>query len=240
MKPLQTSLAALLLASATTQGAIYSGDLNTIIPDGNPNGISSTINVSGLGTVLNDVNVWINVSGGFNGDLYAYLSYANGSVVLLNRIGNSSGNRFGSSTAGFGSSSGGWYNFQFDDAGATDIHAYSSGSPISGTYQPDCRTADPQFVLDTSPRGSSLASFKNLNPNGNWTIFFADMAGGGGSSSSTLVSWGLEITAVSEPANVALGIFGGVFLVASLARSRRVRDRIRRWRAAAVHWVNAV
>jgi subtilisin-like proprotein convertase family protein len=247
MKPLQTSLAALLLASATAQGGIYtsfnSPTLNTTIPDANPTGISSTLNVSGVGSVLNDVSVYINVSGGYNGDLYAYLSYGGTSVVLLNRIGNSSGNPFGASTSGFGTSSGGWYNFVFNDSTVgTDIHTYSgtSGSPITGTYNTDRRTADPQFVLDTSSRGSSLASFNNLNPNGNWTIFFADMASGPGSSSSTLVSWRLGITAVPEPANVALGIFGGVFLVVSLARSRRVRDRIRRWRAAAVHWVNAV
>jgi hypothetical protein len=55
-----------------------------------------------------------------------------------------------------------------------------------------------------------------------------------------LVSWRLDITAVPEPVTVALGVFAGVFLVVILARSRRVRDQIRRWRTAAVRWSDAV
>jgi hypothetical protein len=55
-----------------------------------------------------------------------------------------------------------------------------------------------------------------------------------------LVSWRLDITAVPEPVTVAFGVFAGVFLVVILARSRRVRDQIRRWRAASVRWADAV
>lgn len=228
MNRLQTLLAALLLASATTQGAMYSsGTLNTLIPDGNPAGISSAINVSGAASVL-EMNVYINVSGGYNGDLYAYLSYGDTSVVLLNRIGNTSDNRFGASTSGFGTGAG-WYNFLFNDSTTTtDIHAYSGteGSPIIGTYNTDRRTDDPQDVLDTSVRGSSLTAFNSVNPNGNWTLYFADMAVGPEGSSSSLVSWGFDIAPVPEPVNVALGILGGVFLVVMFVRSRRVRDRL--------------
>ncbi len=216
MKPLPTLLAALLLASATTQATlITSGTLNTTIPDGNPSGISSIINVSGLTADIRDVNVFINVSGGFNGDLYAYLTYGNGTVILLNRIGKTAGDPFGSDSAGF--------LVTFDGAGLTDIHGVTggSGSQISGTYQPDGRTTDPQLVLDTDARGSSLASFNNLDGNGDWTLFFGDMAGGGGSGTSTLVSWGLEIQPVPEPINVALGVFGAVFVVFEFGRRLR-------------------
>ena len=41
---------------------------------------------------------------------------------------------------------------------------------------------------------------------GTWTLFFADDASGGGTS--TLNSWSLGITAVPEPVNVALAFFG--------------------------------
>lgn len=235
MKALKTLLASLLLASTTTQGALYSsGTLDTIIPDGNPNGISSTINVNGWSPTLNTVSVLVNMSGGYNGDTYAYLSYAGTSVVLLNRIGNSAGNLFGSSTAGFLVTLSDYY------AGSGDIHSASgaSGDQIIGTYNTDRRTADPQLVRDTSDRGASLASFDNGNLNGNWTIFFADMAGG--NSPSTLMSWSLEITAVPEPVNVALGIFGGVFLVGIIVRNPRVRNRVHGWRVAIVQWVDAV
>ena len=70
--------------------------------------------------------------------------------------------------------------------------------------------------------------------NRDWTIFFADMASGGGSSRSTLVSWSLDITAVPEPANVALGIFAGVFVVGGLCRTQRVRDWLHRCRVAVI------
>ena len=219
-------LATVLLTGVTASAAIYSpynsGTLNTAIPDGNPSGIQSAITVSGFGGVVSDVNVFLNVSGGLNGDLYAYLSFGGNSVVLLNRIGKTSGNPWGSSTAGFGDGSqtynngGTWYSFKLDDAASTDIHGYSGGSPIIGSYQPDRRTADPQLVVDTDARGSSLASYNNLNPNGDWTIFFADMAGGAGTS--TLVGWGLEIEAVPEPVNVALGVFAGIAVLVPLCR----------------------
>jgi hypothetical protein len=76
-----------------------------------------------------------------------------------------------------------------------------------------------------------------MNPNGTWTLFIADLSGG---EQSTLVSWSLDITAVPEPVNVALGIFAGVFLVVILARSRPVRNRVHHWRVAFVRWVDAV
>ena len=64
------------------------------------------------------------------------------------------------------------------------------------------------------------------------------LASGGSSSPSTLVSWSLDITAVPEPVNVALGILGGVCLVGLGVRSRPVRDRLHRWRLAFVQWVD--
>lgn len=201
VKPLQPFLAALLLASVTAHGALFpSGTLNTIIPDANPTGISSTINVSGLGSVITDVNVTINVSGGFNGDLYAYLSYNGILVPLLNRVGTGSGDPFGYSTAGFN-------NITLDDQ-ALNGNIHSVPSPTSGqSYRPDSGS-------------SSLGNYNTYNPNGTWTIFFADMASGGGSGPSTLVSWSLDITAVPEPVNMALGVFGGLGLVVAAWRSR--------------------
>jgi len=232
MRPLAPFFAALLLSGATTYGALYySGTLDTVIPDGNPNGISSSINVSGMGASVYDVSVSVNLSGGYNGDLYAYLSYGNGSVVLLNRIGKTSTDPFGSSSSGM--------LVTFSDSALTDIHSFSGGSPITGTYQPDCRTDDPQIVLDTSARGPSLSSLNGPNVNGNWTIFFADMASGGGSGPSTLMSWGLDVTPVPEPANMALGILAGLFVLFATIRSRRVRAWISRSRSAFSRWVDA-
>ena len=227
MKPLQTLFAVLLLSIATTQAGLYtSGTLNTIIPDANPNGISSTISVSGLGSVLSDVNVLINVTGGYNGDLYAYLSHGGILVPLLNRVGTGTGDS-GTAQYVFGYSTAGFDNVRLDDA-ALDGSIHNTVAPASST------------TSSYTPDGGSLASFNNNSPNGDWTIFFADMASGGGSTPSTLTSWSLEITAVPEPTNVALGVFGGLFLVVIVVRTRRVRAQLHRWRLAAIHWVDAV
>jgi hypothetical protein len=169
------------------------------------------------------VNVTINVSGGFNGDLYAYLSYNGILVPLVNRVGTTTSplNPFGFSTAGFN-------NVTLDDAASANGNIHGVLSPTSGySYQPDSGVA-------------SLANFNSSNPNGTWTIFFSDMASGGGSSPSTLVSWSLDITAVPEPVNVALGIFGGVCLVVMVARNRRVRARVQRCWVGFNQWVDAV
>jgi hypothetical protein len=93
---------------------------------------------------------------------------------------------------------------------------------LTGTWQPDGRAIDPQSspsAFDSASR-VSFGSYNGLNPNGTWTLFIADMSAG---AQSQLVSWELDITAVPEPVNVALGIFAGVFLVITLARSQQVR-----------------
>ena len=69
-----------------------------------------------------------------------------------------------------------------------------------------------------------LTSFNSLNPNNTWSLFFADTSSGGEES---LTSWSLNITAVPEPASVALGIFAGVFVVAGLYRRLRSRSLTR-------------
>lgn len=197
MKRLPSLFSVLLLAGLTAQGALFtSGVVNTVIPDGNPNGIQSTLTVSGVGP-LSEVVVFLNVSGGCNGDLYATLNLGGSggtTAVLLNRIGASTGSPFGSSTAGFGDPTGQTYSFSLSDAAATSIHNYT-GTGIS--FQPD---------------GGSLSAFNGQSADGTWTLFFADMASSGGSGPSTLVSWGLQVEPVPEPVSVALGVFVGLLL----------------------------
>jgi subtilisin-like proprotein convertase family protein len=205
MKHLQSFLLALMLGSVAARGALYPSDtLNTVIPDANPTGVSSTLNISGIVLpTVGDVNVIINVTGGYNGDLYAYLSHNGTLVPLLNRVGTSPSDPFGFSTAGFN-------NITLDSQ-AVGGSIHNVASPLStSSYTPD---------------GGSLNAFNGSDPNGTWTLFFADMASGGGTGPSTLVSWSLGITAVPEPVNVALGTFGGTFLIVFLVRTYRARQR---------------
>lgn len=206
-----------ILALATLPamgGLIYSsGDvngsgtsLNTAIPDANATGVAFNLNVSGAGSSLSGLTVTLNVSGGYNGDLYAYLSCNGTLVTLLNRVGTGSGdaiqNTFGYATAGFN-------NVTLSDAG--------TGGNIHNVSNPGSLVA---YTAD----GGSLASLYGGNPNGTWTLFFADLSGG---NVSTLNGWSLDITAVPEPVNMAVGIFsallGGGALAARWRRNVRLK-----------------
>ena len=220
MKLKTTLLGFGLLLTVSAQAALFtlsSGTLNTAIPDGNVNGLQSTLtfNDAYFDNVL-DVNVRLNISGGYNGDLYAYLTHGSGFSVLLNRTGRTGANSFGYGDAGF--------NITLDDQNGTDIHAYggNGGAQLTGTWQPDARNINPATVLDTDARTAFLNAFNGLDANGGWTLFIADVSGG---DVSTLVSWELDITAVPEPTTVALGIFGGVLALGGGLRLWRRRAR---------------
>jgi hypothetical protein len=222
-------------AGLTAQAGIYSyGGGAYAIPDGSLAGVSSQITISGASSSFSDISVAINVSGGYNGDLYAYLSYDGKLVPLLDRIGLSSGNPVGAA--------GGGMNVTLSDTGANgNIHA-AGDSSLSGAWKADGQTTSPTAAPGSfSAGGGSITldgTFAGENPNGTWTLFFADVSAGGGTS--TLNGWSLDITAVPEPVNVALTIFAGVFLVVIVARSRPLRNQVQRWRAAVVRWINAV
>ena len=210
------SAAAAVYTPGWSTGFANSGN----IPDGSPTGWSDSRSVSVGDAVITDISVKLNVSGGFNGDLYAYLSYNGVLVPLLNRVGVSgaSGNAFGYSDTGF--------NVTLSSTG-TDVHFYGASSPtingsgqVTGSWQVDGRSIDPNSApgsFDTASR-VTFSGLNGLNPNGTWTLFFADLSSG---AQSQVVSWELDITAVPEPANVALGIFGGLMALGALYQSRR-------------------
>jgi hypothetical protein len=55
------------------------------------------------------------------------------------------------------------------------------------------------------------------DPNNTWTLFFADQSTGGTTTLNN--GWSLDIEAVPEPVNLAVGIFGGLMGVVVVARS---------------------
>ena len=142
-------------ASAWSQAtSSFTNNTPTIVPDGNPVGVTEQFTVGGLSGSISDVQVQLDITGGFNGDLYAYLVSPTGQLsVLLNRVGLSAGNPVGYSDAGF--------NLTLDGQAANNIHYYQSGSytiqggQLTGTWAADGRNIDPQSsgsVFDgTSP-----------------------------------------------------------------------------------------
>src|SRR2546423_427943 len=80
------SIALFLGISAPAFAGLY--DINKLIPDDSIIGVTDSQTISGMGNVIQDVSVTLNISGGFNGDLYGYLRLNDSPlVVLLNRVG---------------------------------------------------------------------------------------------------------------------------------------------------------
>ncbi len=192
MKKTLTILCLLLTAgwaSATLFRFPTTGSLGLDITDGSPIGVYNQGTVSGEGTVVTAITVGFNITGGFDGNLYAYLVAPNGEVVtLLNHIGTGT---FGSLASGFDSS------FLLSGTSGEDLSSPTAngtpGQQLTGT-----------FLV------SGLTRFNGDNPNGTWTLFFADTVAGGGTS--VLNSWTLNITAVPEPVALALAVFAAMLL----------------------------
>jgi subtilisin-like proprotein convertase family protein len=200
---------ALGLGTASASISTFSTSPGTTVPDGNSTGIASTINVSGQGSVLVSVSVTLNISGGYNGDLVAYLNYGGTSVTLLDRPGLLTGGM--GTTPGVGYTTAGYNNVTLSSGNLGNINTTASpATDGTGTYNP------------AGTGGVTFANFQTMNPNGNWVLTIADL-NGNDTSFSSLDSWSLNLDAVPEPVNVALGIFAALMLaVAGFRRFRRL------------------
>ena len=183
-----------MLMAVCAKGSMYSDTytVNTVIPSGNPVGITFSESITSgdlpAGSTVSGLSVGLDISGGYNGGLVAYLVAPNGTLVmLLNQPGVTGGNPFGYGGSGM--------NVTLAD-GYTSIDSSSEtpGSLFTGTYG----------------AAGTLASANGSSADGTWTLFFANLDSGTGSGSSELLNFTLNITAVPEPVNVALVIFAGL------------------------------
>jgi len=191
-----------LLAPAGAYGTLYTETFNSgssvgAIPNGSPVGVTfrGTVNNIPPALTVGGLTVQLNISGGFNGSLYAYLVAPNGTlVVLMNQPGVTDDNPFGAYGSGM--------NITLQDGTSThgSIQNEDSGSALSGTYN----------------AAGTLANFNGSAADGTWSLYFSDLASGGGTS--TLNSWSLNISAVPEPVNTALLAMGGVFALVNGCR----------------------
>lgn len=200
--------------------------LGLAIPDNSSVGVAHELSFSGVGGLVTHVELTLNIvsrDGGpmFNGDIFATLTHGTGYSVLLNRAGRREGFESGYGDNGF--------VIRLSDTGAADVHTYrltlngshfvpisnlTPGTPLTGTWQPDGRTADPGVVGVDSPRTAGLSEFNGLNPNGLWTLFVADLGTGG---TARLEGWSLELSSVPEPVHGALAI-GALLLLGGAVR----------------------
>lgn len=200
------SINQLLVAAAVLLAA--NGARATLdIPDGSTIGVASSITVSGLsgGAIGSSLSLQLNISGGNDGDLYAYLSYDGNLVTLLSQPGVSGG------SPGFANAG---YNVLVEDGAGSSLNTASVGSPVTGTY----------YAADGSSAFTTAFGSDINDGNGTWTLFIADLSGGD-SSDSQLNSWFLTIngTTVPEPITWGLIIFAGGAL--SLTLGRRLLKR---------------
>ncbi len=141
-------------------------------------------------------------------------------MVLVNRMGRGAATPDGSATSGFST-------FTLDSTVSllTDAHAAAgtAGAALSGSYAPDGRYILPTAsgaTFDGPTRDATFATLLGSDPNGNWTLFFADAAAGG--SQATLTSFTVVAT-VPEPVTWALMVFGTGFGAVQLGRYYRRR-----------------
>jgi hypothetical protein len=171
----------------TTGGTAVGTVTSPTILDGNPVGVWNTMNLSGLGSTLTSLTVTLNVSGGINSGLYAYLVHDGVIAVLLNRPGVSGSTPLGDLSSGFITT-------------FTTIDADSGVSPF----------ASASSFTGSGPTTSLTTTFGSTSLNGDWTLYFADVVNGGGNA--TLTGWSLNLTAVPEPVTLALGSFTAMLL----------------------------
>jgi len=211
MKKYLVLATALLVAIRVTAADLPSSLITTwngsqLIPDNNASGVAFPFSLNAPGPVIiTNVTVDLTIAGGWNGDLYAYLSHGSGFSVLLNRVGRTSVNPDGSTVSGM--------TVSLSDSYFTDIHNASS-NPLTGNFAPDGRNVNPFNALNTDPRNATLGNFYELDPNGSWTLYFADLSP---LAVATVQSWTVNVgITVPEPGSLTL-----LALAAMLGFARR-------------------
>lgn len=193
-----------IMAARAQTDYSYAFAVNRAAPDGDASGLTLNENLTGINGIINSLTVSLDISGGYNGNLYAYLRGPNGGfAVLLNRVGVTEGDAFGYSDTGF--------DVMFNDSATGNIHLYqdlaydlNSSGQLAGAWQPDGRAIDPNSspsLFDSTSPTATLNSFNGTAPNGTWTLFLADLSSG---AQCTVVDWGVSIATVPEPSSCAL------------------------------------
>ena len=202
---------------------LYTGNisLNNVMGSGSGyNTLSSTYNagngdVASLASVV-AMTVTLNVSGGYNGDLYAYLIAPDGTTaILINNADYASQiNNDGSSVVSLTLADASSYAPGVLGTGAlvsgTDNGAVGSAAAgtLTGQYNP--------YQNLNEIMGMALLNHGGVGVIGDWTlgIAYAPQAGedANGNGDAMLTSWSLNLTVVPEPVDLALGIFAAMLL----------------------------
>lgn len=204
MTHMKTLLTVLLTGVSTlVQAQIFTNDYRwsptNTISDGNPVGMVHQFAVTETAGTIQNVQVSLNISGGCNGDLYAYLISPQGiGSILLNRVGVTAGNPLGYADTGF--------NITLDGLATGNVHGYQGVSytldaegRLTGSWAADGRNIVPTAapaLFDSAATTANLGQYAGLAGNGTWTLLLADMSVGEVSMLNEAV---LTITTIPEP-----------------------------------------
>lgn len=168
-----------------------SGNINLAIPDNNPAGVTSSVNVSGIPStaLITNVKVRFNGTHTWPGDVVIALKAPNGKILNLDY--------YLSGTAGSAAGTG-FQNTVFSSQTSPVLPLIGTGTnPYTGTFRPDAVVNPPAPNPPAGPTGfdpnTSLFSdlFFNTDPNGTWTLGVYD---GGPADLGVITSWSVEIT----------------------------------------------
>ena len=202
--------------SMSAQADLFTfNDINQEITDNDSRGVANVQTISGLDSSISSISISLNLSAvsgdlAFNGDYYVTLQHDDKFVVLLNRVGKTSANPFGYDDNGF--------NVTFTLDGA-DVHTYGdvlNDGTLTGSWGADGRAIDPDDVLDTDPDNypqkctATLSQLIGANPNGDWTLFAADLNSSG---KGQLNSWSIDVQAIPEPSAATFILLSGIGLL---------------------------
>jgi subtilisin-like proprotein convertase family protein len=226
--PVLTAAAA-LMAAGSARAAAFSYSASSlapgIIPDGDPSGYASSVNVTApAGAKVLSLEITIDLTAtsdsfAFLGDLYVYATNGTHLAVLMNRAGRRPG-----SNAGYADDQA--MQVTFSALGVSDFHDYRVAlygshtspltGPLTGTWQPDARFIDPAAVQSADARLAGLSVFNGDEAGGAWHLFAADLSTG---AEHQINAWTITISAevIPEPGAAAL------LILATLAAARRRR-----------------
>ncbi len=159
-------------------GNNYATNPNAAIPDNNLVGLNSVINVPDALTI-GDVNVTLNVSHTWTGDLKATLTHGATSVVLVDRP--------GVPATTFGCDQDNWVGLVLDDEAANPVENGCVAN-LGGLFTPE----------------QALSAFDGADSAGVWTLNISDAAA---ADIGTLVSWSINVATAGDPVCVPAECF---------------------------------
>jgi subtilisin-like proprotein convertase family protein len=155
-------------------GLIGSSDVPRDIPDNDETGVSSTLDIDpGACSDITDLNVAVNISHTWVGDLIVTLTHNGTSAVIIDRP--------GYPTSTYGCEGNGIIDAVLDDSASNSVENSSCTQDFLGTFSPN----------------TSLSIFNGGDASGTWSLTVSDVSEG---DVGSLNSWGLILSCGSTNA----------------------------------------